>query len=134
MDHLFSITNGNKGGVEVWKWMSAELREILEKDYEITKKYGDEIKWEAGHSTRDCKDLHDTLPFPHFPQILLEFFVARKIKWDNNIKIPLEICIETRSNWCCGPQTHAGAQIGRKGVRVVDWTVWSKFVCWLFLW
>ena len=33
---------------------------------------------------------------------MLEVFVARKIKWDNNIKFPLEICIETRSNWCNG--------------------------------
>ena len=80
MDHLFSITNGNKGGVECCKWMSAEFREILEKDYEITKNYGDEIKQEASHSTGDCKELHGTLPFPHFPQVLWEFFVARKIK------------------------------------------------------
>ena len=80
MDHLFSITNGNKGGVECCKWMFVELREILEKDYEITKNYGDEIKQEAAHSTGDCKDLHGTLPFPHFPQVLLEVFVARKIK------------------------------------------------------
>ena len=77
---MFSITNGNKGGVECCKWMSAEFREILEKYYEITKSYGDEIKQEAAHSTRYYKDLHGTLPFPHFCQVLLEFFVARKIK------------------------------------------------------
>ena len=60
--------------------MSVELREILEKDYEITKKYGNEIKQEATHSTGDCKELHGTLPFPYFPQVLLEVFVARKTK------------------------------------------------------
>ena len=38
MDHVLSITNGRGSGVEGCKWVSPELKEILEKDYERIKK------------------------------------------------------------------------------------------------
>ena len=38
MDHLLSISNGRGGGVEGCKVVSAELKEILQKDYDKRKK------------------------------------------------------------------------------------------------